>query len=143
MKIGSAFPSKYLKAADLGENKVLVIIERVEVEDVGAQGRKESKPVLFFRGKDKGLVLNKTNARKIASILGTDETDEWQDGKIVLYATETEFQGETVDCVRVSAPPKGKPSTMGKPAVPPPAPAETVDFPDAEDFTASDDDIPF
>jgi hypothetical protein len=140
MKIGSAFPSKYLKASDLGENKVLVTIDRVEVADVGS-GKKEVKPVLFFRGKDKGLVLNKTNAKKIASILGTDETDEWIGGKVVLYATETEFQGETVDCVRVTAPPKG--SAQAKPAPPPPPTADPEGDPYTSTFQVDDDDVPF
>src|SRR5687768_10052346 len=115
MKIGSAFPSKYLKAADLGESKVLVVIDHVDVEDVGAKGKKENKPVLYFRGKDKGLVLNKTNAKKIEQIAGTDETDEWKGVTIGLYATETEFAGEMVDCIRIAAPPKGK-------TAPPPEP---------------------
>ena len=140
MKIGSAFPSKYIKASDLGESKVLVTIDRIEVENVGTGGQKETKPVAFFRGKDKGLVLNKTNAKKISAILGTDETDEWQGGRIVLYATETEFQGETVDCVRVTAPPKG---SSGKPAAPPPPPPDPEGDPEADRFHADDDDVPF
>lgn len=139
MKIGSAFPSKYLKAADLGESKVLVTIDRVEVEDVGQQGRKESKPVLYFRGKDKGLVLNKTNANKIKAIIGTDETDDWKGHRIGLYATETEFAGEMVDCIRVAAPPKN-----AKPAPPPPSPEHDPEGdPNLENYHVSDDDVPF
>lgn len=131
MKIGSAFPSKYLKAADLGEGKVLVTIARVASQDVGQRGQSEIKPVLYFQGKEKGLVLNKTNARTIVKLTGTDETDSWPGRQIVLYATETEFGGEMVDCIRIQAP---KPNNMGQPAVPPPP---------VEDFNPSDDDVPF
>lgn len=144
MKIGSAFPSKYLKAADLNGARILVTIDRVAAQDVGQVGSKEIKPVLYFKGKEKGLVLNKTNARKITAIAGTDETDSWTGKQIVIYPTETEFQGETVDCIRVAAP---KVNNTGKPTVPPPSPepvaGEEYGDPEAENFHASDDDVPF
>jgi hypothetical protein len=99
--IDNAFPSKYLKAADLGGRDVVVQIDRVEIEPVGRQ--KEIKPVLYFVGKEKGLILNKTNSSKIKGIIGSPETDDWSGCKIKLYATETEFEGETVDTIRVKA----------------------------------------
>jgi hypothetical protein len=99
--IDAAFPSKYLKAADLGGREVVVQIDRVEIEPVGRQ--KEIKPVLYFAGKEKGLILNKTNSSKIKQIIGSPETDDWSGCKIKLYATETEFEGETVDTIRIKA----------------------------------------
>lgn len=60
----------------------------------------DEKPVLYFKGKDKGIVLNKTNSNKIAEIFG-DDTDGWTDGQIVLFETTTEFQGKTVPAIRV------------------------------------------
>ena len=58
MRISSAFPSKYLKAADLQDKQVTVRMSHVETETIGDDDR----PVLYFQGKEKGLVLNKTNA---------------------------------------------------------------------------------
>lgn len=99
MNINTAFPSKYLKASDLGEAQPVVTISRVEIEPVG-QGR-DMKPILYFQGKEKGLVLNKTNSRKVAALAGSFETDEWVGTQIKLYATEVEFQGETVEAIRI------------------------------------------
>jgi hypothetical protein len=76
MNIDSAFPSNYLKASDLGDAQPVVTIDRVELEAVGRD--KEMKPVLYFRGKEKGIVLNKTNSNKIASLVGSRDTDHWR-----------------------------------------------------------------
>ena len=133
MKIGAAFPSKYLKADDLGTNRPIVTIDRVTLEDVGGDG--EHRPVIRFAGKDKALVCNRTNANIITEVLGSDDTDDWEGKQIRLYATKTEFQGKRVPCIRVDetkvllpAKPKAKPA-------PPP--------PDEDGDAFPDDDAPF
>jgi hypothetical protein len=105
MNINDAFPSHYLKASDLGEAQPIVAIDRVEVEPVGRG--KEMKPIVYFAGKQKGMVLNKTNSKKIAEIAGSPDTDDWSGVNIKLFATEVDFQGETVEAIRVKAPAKG------------------------------------
>jgi len=105
VNINSAFPSKFLKASDLNGSAVNVKISGVKVESVG-QGQ-ESKPVVYFAGKQKGMVLNKTNAGKIANIAGSQDTDDWVDVTVQIFPTETEFGGETVECIRVRAPKAG------------------------------------
>lgn len=102
MNINNAFPSNYLKASDLGENQPVVTIDRVEVEAVGRD--KEMKPVVYFIGKQKGIVLNKTNAKKIADIAGSPNTEDWNGVQVKLYATEVEFAGEQVEAIRVKPP---------------------------------------
>ena len=102
MNINEAFPSNYLRASDLGEAQPIVRIASVKSEAVGRD--KELKPIVYFAGKEKGLVLNKTNARKIAEIAGSQDTDNWTGVSVKLYATETEFSGETVECIRIKAP---------------------------------------
>ena len=68
---------KYLAAWMLRGQDVTVQIESVKIEEVvGDKGRKEKLPVLFFKGKEKGMVLNKTNAKMIAKLHGKD-SDEW------------------------------------------------------------------
>jgi len=103
MKIATAFPSKYLKSADLNGNEVACTISRVEVENVGGQGDEEEKPVLYLAGKTKGVVLNRTNAMTIASKYG-DDTDAWANRPIVIYPDQTMFQGRMVDCIRMRVP---------------------------------------
>lgn len=102
MNINDAFPSNYLKASDLGEAQPVVTIDRVEVEPVGRG--KEMKPVLYFAGKAKGIVLNKTNSKKIAEIAGSPDTDDWHGVAVKLFATEVDFQGETVEAIRIKSP---------------------------------------
>lgn len=140
MNVNDAFPSKTLKASDLGNNLVTVRISHVEVEAMGRGKDAETKPVVYFEGKSKGLVLNKTNAKRIVEITGSPDTDHWKGHAITLYATETEFQGETVDCIRVKAPTAGRPNA-GRPAPPPPPPPPVEQTQD--DFQISDDDVPF
>jgi hypothetical protein len=109
--IDSVFPSNYLKASDLGGASPVVTIDRLEIEPIGRD--REMKPVLYFVGKTKGLVLNKTNASKIAELTGSKDTDDWPGNAIRLYATETEFAGETHETIRIkaagTAAPKPKP----------------------------------
>ena len=100
MKIGSAFPGQYIKAADLQGKRVQVVVERVDMEDIGG----ETKPVLHFRGKERGLVLNKTNANAIWGINGSDDTDDWPGTSLTLFPSKTDFQGKRVDCIRIDPP---------------------------------------
>ncbi len=132
--INDAFPSNYLKASDLAGREALVTIDRVAFEPVGQQ--REMKAVLYFTGKQKGIVLNKTNAKKIIEISGSAITEEWAGTQIKIYPTETEFGGETVDCIRVK--PVGRAAMRMTKPEPPPAGV-------TEDYSAcvTEDEIPF
>lgn len=132
--INEAFPSNYIKASDLKGRSVVVEIDRVEFEPVGQN--REMKPIIFFVGKDKGLVLNKTNANKIISITGSTETEEWAGTSILIYPTETEFAGDTVECVRIKPAPAAVARARALANTPPPEPP-----PGSPNLT--DDDIPF
>jgi hypothetical protein len=110
MKIGDAFPSKFLKASDLQDRPVTVTMEHVGLEDVGDSDR---KPVLYFKGRSKGLVLNKTNSRTIAGAYG-DDTDAWQGKPLTLFPAMVDFRGDTVEAIRVRVPPASR-STAPRP----------------------------
>ena len=99
MNINKAFPSTYLKAGDLDGREFSVTISEVVMMDVGD----DEKPVIYFTGSDKGLVLNKTNALEIASAYG-EETDSWPGRQIVLHTAKVLFQGKPVDGIRVRVP---------------------------------------
>ena len=90
---------KGLKADDLkGRSHLLKISEvRVHKFDEGA------KLVLSFHGREKELVLNKTNAQMIGSKLG-DDYDKWDGSEIEVYPDKTQFNGQLVDCIRVRFP---------------------------------------
>jgi hypothetical protein len=104
MKMSEAFPSKFLRAADLPEGaSIPVVIDKVTLEEVGED--RETKPVAYFKGKQKGLVLNKTNAGVIADAYG-DESDGWTNKPINLVVSKVLFQGKFTPCVRVELPKK-------------------------------------
>lgn len=100
MNINEAFPSKYLKAADLKGKKVIVKIAKVEFEQFEDN---KPKPIIYFENKEKGLVGNKTNCMVIASGYGP-ETNGWIGKEIALYTAQVPFQGQMTDALRVELP---------------------------------------
>jgi len=107
MDINAAYPSAFLKAADLQGKKITVTIDRVEMSDMG--DGKDQKPVVYFVNKERGLALNKTNANMIVEIIGSSETDTWSGHRIAIYSTKVDFQGRRVDAIRVDFPKGSQP----------------------------------
>ena len=103
MKVNQMFPSKYLSAADLQGRQIQVIMDRVMMEQIRGEHGNEDKYVLYFQGKEKGLVLNVTNANTIAEFYG-HETDEWTGRAITLYSTRVQFGNRMVDAIRINRP---------------------------------------
>lgn len=128
--INDSFPSNYLKASDIRGVEPVVTIDHVGFEPVGRT--KEMKAVVYFKGKEKGLVLNKTNATKISTLSGSPQTEDWEGVRVKLFATETEFAGEMTECIRI------KPAPNGRAAAPPPPPPPVATGPEV-----TEDDIPF
>ena len=95
------FPSEYLSAFDLNGKDVTVEIEAVQVAELMMQGGlKKSKPLVFFKGAKKKLVLNKTNGQTIAAMIGGN-VDNWPGNRITLFPTKVKCGRETVDAIRV------------------------------------------
>jgi len=145
MRYENAFPSDYLKAADLNGAPVTVTIKNYELEEIKDKqtGKSVKKPILAFKGTDKRLVLNITNAKKIAQALMSPEMDDWIGRKIVLYPTVVEFAGDEVEAIRVraaAAVAEGKErATILRPAATPTSVHENEEDPGA----GLDDEIPF
>lgn len=104
MKRSDLFPSKYLSAADLDGREPVVTIEKVVMETLGD----ERKPVAYFKGKEKGLVLNKTNFSTIEDISGEEDTDNWAGTSVKLITVKVEFQGKRVPAIRIEEPTREK-----------------------------------
>ncbi len=99
MKMSEEFPSKFLKAGDLQGREVRVTMSNVEREKIGD----DNKPVLYFKGKEKGVVLNKTNASTITDAYG-DDTEDWYDQPLILFSVMVDFQGKVAPAIRVRVP---------------------------------------
>ncbi len=126
LKISTAFPSQYLKCADLNGKPWDVKIRTVVMEDLGQGNDKESKPVLYLDDAQKGLVLNKTNANTIVISYG-DDTGNWTGKDIQVFPTTTEFKGETVDAIRVRVVQEAQPQPAATPNAAPMADVELND----------------
>lgn len=100
MNINNAFPSKWLKSGDIGDDDMVLTIRAVEIEEVGQGDDAEHKPVVYFNETEKGMVLNKTNADAISKLHGP-ETDGWVGKAIALFATEVDFAGKQTLALRV------------------------------------------
>lgn len=105
-----------LKAEDLQGRAHKVTIAKTDIVEFKENGSIRKKLVVHLVGKQKGLVLNKTNSKIIAKYYGMD-SDSWNGKAIEIFPTETEFNGALVPCIRVR-----------------------VEAPKSEGF---DDDIPF
>ena len=106
MKFYDQFGGKYWKAADLTEPRLLTI-SRFEREAMMGNTA-DQKWVLYFEEDRRGLVLNQTNAEAIRTAYG-DDSRESIGQRLVLFPTNTELQGRTVECIRVRKP-EGPPS---------------------------------
>lgn len=99
MNVNSLFPSKYLRAADL-EGDTAFTIRDVLMELIG-QDDEAAKPVLYFDEVEQGMVLNKTNAGSISTVLKSSDTDDWVGKQITIFPTQVDFGGKQVEAIRV------------------------------------------
>lgn len=101
--VNALFPSNFLKAEDFPQPRV-VSIHRLEMQEINDNGGKTQKPVLFFNELgDRSLVLNKTNAGRIAEFLG-DNVEGWPRQYVELYVEMVDFQGKRVPAIRARRP---------------------------------------
>jgi hypothetical protein len=141
MKFSEAFQGKYLKATDILGKRIPVTISHVEMERVGAD--KELKPVAYFVGKEKGLVLNKGNCSIIWGCNGSEEMNEWGGTKITLYtAPTTKPDGTPTMGLRVDIPDVPQPTRPPSRAASRPEPVTVEPIPE-DDFTDDGSDVPF
>ena len=139
--VNNIYGGGFLKAADLQGREVTVTIDRVELVELD-DGK---KLCLHFKGKDKGLLLNKTNSVNVASMYGP-QTDGWLGKPVTIGTSWVDFQGKSVEALRIrprtprangghdyQAPPQHQPQRQ--PAPPP------QDY--AQARSDLDDEIPF
>ena len=109
MKVSDAFPSKWLRADDVGDRPIPVTIADVRQEEVGD----DQRMVLYVEGQSRGIILNKTNANRIKELYGND-TDDWVGERVALYTELVSFQGKTTNSIRVREAPAAKGKSKGK-----------------------------
>jgi hypothetical protein len=132
------YDKAYIYAYDLEGRDITVEIKSVTGGTlVGTGGKSNKKPIVFFKGTEKGLALNITCARIIAGLYGGFDADKWIGKRITLYPTTTTFGSQTVDCIRIrNVIPKGKGEAIRSDV---PAPEQPIEAPASDVATFGDE----
>jgi hypothetical protein len=96
--ISEMYPSRYLKAADVGRSRQLTV-RKVHMEEVGQE--RETKPVMYFMDETRGLILNKTNCNAAASILRSADTANWVGKQLTLHVEAVHYAGRSTPGIRI------------------------------------------
>jgi len=121
MDMGKYLESRYLKAADY-PRPTIVTIEQVTEELVGQD--KEEKVVVYFRGVEKSLILNKTGITTMIDLTQTTDSDQWIGHQIEIYTDpNVMYAGKRTPALRLRAPQQPRTAARPVPSVAPPTPA--------------------
>jgi hypothetical protein len=95
----------YLKKEDFPKPETLTIDE-VREEEVTAPGSKpKRKVVLYFKGIDKGLVLNQANGNALFDMTGQEDPEQWVGRNAEVYHDpNVTYAGKRVGGIRLRKP---------------------------------------
>lgn len=127
MRREDAFQAKYLKGSDLDGRTVIVTIERMAVEEV-EDGK--TRPILYFVGKDKGMVMNPTNWDLMELYTGQEESNSWIGATILIWHDPTVmYKGKRTGGMRIKGLAPGQQHEQPPPPSEPPPPIAGDDIP--------------
>lgn len=94
---------EYLGAYSLEDGKDIVLtIDFIRVETVtGSDGKKEELPVCHWKEDQKGMILNSTNMKMIAKVLGSNYVEDWSGRQIQIGIEKVKAFGDLVEALRV------------------------------------------
>ena len=98
------FNYEYLGSYSLdGKKEIIVTISKSAQEKViGQQGRKEDCFVVYFKEFNKGMILNRTNARAIEKVASSGLIEDWIGVQVTLYVEKgVKAFGDVVDALRI------------------------------------------
>src|SRR5262249_42715639 len=138
MRKHEAYPSKYLKAADLS-GPTRATIGRVMHE---AMRDGSVKPVILFEGFSKPFVTNVTNADALYALAGTDDDADWPGLTVELFTEMTRNPDGTTGLAIRFRPPRARPKARKQQyteADPPPNLGEDDQAPLFEELAPDDE----
>jgi hypothetical protein len=91
---------RFLKAEHLAGKKVTVTIEEVVLEKTHVGNEDRQAPVIYFVGKNKGLVLTPTNQRTLRQMFG-DDVAECKGKRVTLQAVPMTVAKRQVQPIRI------------------------------------------
>lgn len=96
---------EYLKASHLGTATPIVTIDHIEFRKLHPRpGVEEIKPVAYFAGKSKGLILTATNQDYIRATYG-DDIAACYGQRVQLHAVTKTVAGRQVETIIITAAP--------------------------------------
>ena len=102
MNIYSTDLFQYMAGDMIGQSTVTLTIANVTMENMNSgKGGAQSKPCLRFKERDKLMVLNKTNAKALAAVLGP-ETENWKGARVTIAAPIVDAFGKSARSLRVT-----------------------------------------
>ena len=106
------FPSNWLNSSDI-QVDTIVTIRDMKLEEVGREP--QSKPVMYFEGALKPLIVNVTNWKACAKLFGED-SDLWLGRQVTLYVRhDIEAFGDIVSGIRIRATAPAQPQAADVP----------------------------
>ena len=97
-----SYAGQYLNSVQI-DRPVTVKIASLQTETVKSW-QKGAKPtervILKFEGKEQGMVVNKTNFKKLAELFGWD-SDGWVGKEVTLVTVQKEAFGRVVDSIEI------------------------------------------
>lgn len=104
MKISELYPRRYATGEDLKGKAFTLAVARVVLEEMHPQpgAPAERKPVIYFDGTSKGIILGPALARQIAGLLG-DDTNDWTGKKVTIYPQSMTVAGTPRTAIRARA----------------------------------------
>lgn len=96
------FDYRFLSGDEL-QGETIVEISKVSEEETfnPSSNSKEKVLAVYFKGAKKSVILNKTNAKSIAKVIGSPYQEDWIGKKIIIFPKEGNFFGERMRVVRV------------------------------------------
>lgn len=115
-----AFNSPYLSSADIVESEVLTV-KCVRLEPDKTKKTKDHFNTAYFTDSEirkgeplKPMILNATNSKMMKTLADSAFIDDWQDVKVMIYVDHNvRMMGETMDGLRICAPPARKKLMVG------------------------------
>jgi DNA polymerase III delta subunit len=97
-----SFDYRFISAEELDKDTT-VTISAVEQDEAFNGREKEAVTVLKFKGAKKGMILNKTNAKKISEVTGSPYIEDWIGCEITLTTATVSAFGQQVPAIRIKS----------------------------------------
>lgn len=100
--ISKTFPSRFLRGDEIVGHEVNVTISAVKLEKArNNQTQKDEEVyVLYFKDKDRGVILKKQRAQDVCMLTGSDDTDKWVGQTVCIYTEKKSAFGKIQNLIR-------------------------------------------